>query len=231
MASTPTLPAVGVLGGTFDPVHLGHLHIADEVRSAFRLERMLLVPCFLPPHKSHRAISPSEDRLAMLRLAAAGRDGIEVSTVELDRQGVSYTIDTLRQLRASAGVDPLFVMGVDALAELPTWRQHVELTSEFDLVVVDRPGGSVAAVVRALDAATARRVVPSPSLPAGRGAGPGPPPGRGGRIYHLPLPPSGVSSREIRRKAAAGLPLDGLVPPPVARYIQERMLYREEELR
>jgi nicotinate-nucleotide adenylyltransferase len=219
---------VGVLGGTFDPVHLGHLGVAEIVLGSFRLGRLLLLPCDRPPHKTRRTISPAADRVRMLELAVEGRAGLEVSTIEIARGGISYTIETLRHLREVDRVDPLFVVGVDALSELPTWRECDRLTAEFDLVVVDRPGGSVEEAMRALGAGHAGRIVGAPA--AGEPAG-GARVGRGGRIFHLPVPPCDVSSREVRRRAAAGLPLDGLVPPPVARYILERGLYREEAAR
>jgi nicotinate-nucleotide adenylyltransferase len=216
---------VGVLGGTFDPVHVGHLAVAEGVRDAFALPRVLLVPCNLPPHKIDRRISSAADRIAMLRLAVAGRRALEVATIEVERGGVSFTIDTLRELRG-LGLAPLFLVGVDALAELPTWREFEAILDEFDLVAVDRPGGSVDSAKAALGPALARRVIAAQAGTGGAEA-----PGGGGRIFHLALPPTDVASRDIRKRAAAGLPLDGLVPPAVGRYIQERRLYREEALR
>ncbi len=218
---------VGVLGGTFDPVHLGHLHAAREVRSVFALPRVLLVPCARAPHKESFEITPAVHRLAMVRLAVSGQEDLEASTLEIDRGGTSFTIDTLRALR-ERGLSPLFLLGMDALLELPTWREHDRLVEEFDLVVVDRPGGSLASTRRTLGEESSRRIVP---VPRAKGAGTtlaGHPPGTGGRIFHLSIPPVVVSAREIRARAAEGAPLDGLVPPLVARYIQEQALYVRE---
>ena len=220
--------AVGVLGGTFDPVHVGHLHVAQGVRRVFRLPRVLLVPCATPSHKSPVEISPSEHRIAMLRLAIAGETGLEVSTLEVDRGGTSFTIDTLRTLRNGGRSAPVFIVGLDALADLPTWREHRRLVEEFDLVAVDRPGGSLEEALRSLGSGITRRIVHVPSEPGTPALAALPPPGEGGRIFHLVLPPIPVSSREIRALSAAGAPLASLVPPAVARYIQTQGLYRQE---
>jgi nicotinate-nucleotide adenylyltransferase len=216
-------PEVGVLGGTFDPVHVGHIHVAREVQRILAVERVLLVPSHVPPHKAAPEAGTAAHRLAMLRLAVAGGSGLEVSTLEIDRGGVSYTIDTLDALRGQ-GLTPLFVLGTDALAELGTWRDHERLISEFDLVAVDRAGIGIAhavahlgggvRVVEVADAALAGRTADGGTL------------GRGGRIYHLPIEVPAVRSRDIRARATAGVSLRGLVPPEVARYIHERGLYR-----
>jgi len=220
---------IGVLGGTFDPVHFGHLHAADCVRRVFAPERVILVPCAVPPHKVRSDLSPAEHRLGMLRLAAESRDWLEVSEVEIDRGGISYTVDTLRELaRNSPRGTPVFIMGMDSLFEIHTWKSHIELLREFDLVAVDRPGRDLGRAREELDAEVVRRLVPV-ALEDGAAAGlPGPPPGRGGRVYHLPIPPLAVSSSEIRLEAARGATLDGLVPPSVARYIRLYRLYARE---
>jgi nicotinate-nucleotide adenylyltransferase len=205
---------VGVLGGTFDPVHEGHLHAASSVRSAMRLKRVCLLPCAVPPHKPRGLFATDEDRLAMLRLALAGRPGLELCTWEVDRGGTNYTIDTLRALRRERGWDPVFIVGMDALADLSSWREPTALLDEFDLVAVDRPGTP--------DVPSAGRVVPwkgAPDL------------GRGGRVFRVVIPPRDVSASEIRRRCAVGEPLDDLVPPAVARYIRERNLYSLEAAR
>jgi len=223
---------IGVLGGTFDPVHFGHLHAAECVRRVFGTERVLLVPCAAPPHKVRSDLSPAEHRLAMLRLAARSREWLDVSEVEIDRGGISYTVDTLRELaRSSPRAAPLFIMGMDSLFEIHTWKSHVELLREFDLVVVDRPGRDLGRAREELDAEVIRRLVPVVFSDGAAAGLPGPPPGRGGRVYHLPIPPLAVSSSEIRFEAARGATLDGLVPPSVARYIRTHRLYAQEATR
>jgi nicotinate-nucleotide adenylyltransferase len=213
---------VGLLGGTFDPVHEGHLHAATCVRTALGLARVMLLPCALPPHKPGGLQASDEDRLEMLRRAIADRPGLEICTWEIDRGGTHYTVETLRALRREQGWDPVFIVGMDALADLATWRQPEALLAEFDLVAVDRPGRTrdeVIARVAGIGAARFSAWTGSRDL------------GRGGRIFHLAIPPRDVSASEIRRRCANGASLDDLVPPAVARYIRERKLYRLEVAR
>jgi nicotinate-nucleotide adenylyltransferase len=206
-----------VLGGTFDPVHLGHLRMATEARRLLDLERTLLVPAARPPHKAPEALSPTLDRLAMLRLAIEGLAGLEVSTIELERPGVGYTIDTLRLLREGRPPrDPVFILGLDALVQLPSWRGWRALLEEFDLAVVARVEDGSG---NRLPPEIAARVVAGPAIDAGRG----------GRVFRLPIEPVAVSSSAIRERARSGGGLDGLVPPGVARYIQRTGLYRRED--
>ena len=221
--------AVGLLGGTFDPVHLGHLRAAQEVRRLMRLPRILLLPTAVPPHKAPEELSPAHHREAMLRLAVGGREGLEICPLELNRDRVSFTIDTLRTLRReSPDCRPLFVLGMDALLQISTWRSSGELVREFDLIVIDRPGQTLSAVRGRLDASLRERIV---SVTDGDGSAVDasrPQPGSGGRIFHLPVEPIPISSSEIREIVAAGGSLSGLVPPAVAGYIQRTGLYRQE---
>ncbi len=215
--------AVGVLGGTFDPVHAGHVHVAEGVRRALALERVLLIPAAVPPHKETANITPARDRLAMVRAAVAGLDGLEVDPIEIERGGTSYTVETLRAMRARADRPlPVFVIGLDSLPDLPGWRDARALVEEFDLVVVDRPGSDVERIRDGLPAMIADRLIAWSPDDDGR-----PPLGRGGRIVHLPMATVDVASREIRARVAAGESPGGLVPPSVARYIQEHGLYRD----
>jgi nicotinate-nucleotide adenylyltransferase len=229
------LPSVGVLGGTFDPVHEGHLHAALEVRHVFALPRVLLVPCAKPPHKARPDLTRADHRIAMLRRAVAGREGLEVGVIEIERGGVSYTLDTLRTLSSGpAPVRPLLILGTDALREIGTWYHHDELLREFDLIAVDRPPdgtGAPEAPVTDLPAELSARAV---AVPCAAGAGAAADADRGetgGRIYRLAIRPLPVSSSRIRALAAAGKPLVGLVPASVARYIQDQGLYRKEARR
>jgi nicotinate-nucleotide adenylyltransferase len=229
-----SIPSVGVLGGTFDPVHFGHLHAAERARRVFSLPLVLLVPCATPPHKSRPDLTPPEHRLAMLRAAAGEREGLEVSDIEIVRGGVSYTIETLRALSAGPGRRrPLLILGVDALREIGTWYRHDELLREFDLIAVDRPreGDAPVAAAEALPPEAGARIV---AVPCEDGAGAVLDSGReatGGRIYRVRIPPLALSSSRVRAAASAGLPLSGLVPSAVARYIQRQGLYREEARR
>ena len=212
---------VGILGGTFDPVHRGHVALAEAVRTALSLARVLLLPCAVPPHKPDRRIAPGYERLEMLYLATEDRPGLSIATDELARGGVCYTIDTLRALRAR-GVAPVFLLGADALAEVETWREYGALLDEFDLVTVER------AVVEGVPAdagwpesVRARLAVPPLN----------PPLGAGGRVVRVAVEPPAVSSRQVRARLAAGRPVTDLVPARVDRYIQLRRLYRQEAAR
>ena len=225
----PETDRPGVLGGTFDPVHLGHLHAAEQVLAVFRLPRVLLVPSFIPPHKIRPDLTATEHRLAMLSLAVEGHDGLEVCTLEIERGGVSYTVDTLRALaRNRPPCRPIFILGIDALYEIGLWHEHEALVDEFDLVAVDRPGERLELSQGSLGGALTRRIVSVPCEPGGGVVRGSSPPGCGGRIFHLPIHPIPVSSSRVRALAAAGETLDGLVPPAVARYIQEHRVYRQE---
>ena len=213
---------IGLLGGTFDPVHSGHLGIAERTRVAMGLDAVWLVPCADPPHKSAASILPAPHRLAMLERAVAGRTGLDVSSVELERGGTSYTFDTLVELsNAQPSVRWFFLMGADALAGLETWHRARELVARFDLVVCDRPDAAFDPE-RLPEWIRERLVSHDPDVAP---IDPGP------RIHRLELPPRDVSSRDIRHRLAEGEPIDSLVPPAVDRYIRAEGLYVEGGVR
>ena len=201
---TDASPRLGVFGGTFDPVHLGHLIAATEVRHVLGLDRVLFVPARRPPHKPEQEVGDDRHRLAMLRLAVADNPAFEISSIELDRAGPSYTSDTLAILAAER--DPaslVFVMGEDSLRDLPTWHDPGRIASLAALGVATRPG-----VALDLDAVLR-------SVPEARG-----------RVHLVPIPLIGISSRDLRRRVAAGEPIRYQVPAPVAAYIARHGLYR-----
>ncbi len=217
-----------VMGGTFDPVHYGHLRIADRLRSCLGLPELVLMPTAKPPHKPLESLTPVEHRVAMIRLAVEEFPALRLCDLELT-DDVAYTIDTLRTLRADRpGVDPVFVVGMDAVAELTTWHEYRALLEEFDLIAIARPDHDrsslddcdpfVARRIRtAIDPEEAHLLIDCDRL------------GRGGRIFPVRLPTEAVSSRRVRRLSAAGEPLDALVPSDVALYIQRHQLYAREE--
>ena len=198
---------VGILGGSFDPVHLGHLLIAHAVSEALDLERVLLLPAAIPPHKRGGTRATGAERLEMLRLASAGDPLLELCTLELDRGGVSYAVDTLRAFRERRpGCAPYFIIGMDSLRELHAWRQAHELAELCTFVTVDRPG-----VDRPVSAAELKLPAPwAERLMAGI----------------VPVRTWDVSSSEIRRRIAAGLTIRYLVPTAVEAFIHARGLYR-----
>lgn len=212
---------VGVLGGSFDPVHRGHVALALAAQRALDLPCVLLLPCAEPPHKPGRALAAGYHRLEMLYLALQDRPALGVSTIEIARGGVQYTIDTLRGFRlGSPGLAPVFICGSDALADFPYWRDYEALLAEFDFAAVTRSAGANPE----WPAVVANRVAPlTPEFRATLGAG--------GRVYHVPMPEVAVSSSRIRRLRAAGAAVDDLVPRGVARYIQRHRMYSEEEAR
>jgi nicotinate-nucleotide adenylyltransferase len=222
----------GVLGGTFDPVHLGHLEVAERSKACMGLEGLLLMPSAIPPHKSRPHLTPARHRLAMLRLAVKERPGIGISTLELDTGGVCYTIDTLRRLsQGGEAISPIFILGTDSLAEIQTWRDYRDIMREFDLAALDRPGNLLVDIAPRLPSEITASLVLVPDGPSGQRLVQELQPGRGGRIFHLPMAPNSVSSSRIRQLVAAGSSIEALVPPAVGRYIQRNALYRQEDPR
>jgi len=216
--STNRPVAVGVLGGTFDPVHAGHLQIANAACHLLDLPRTLLVPTALPPHKSPVELCDFSHRQRMLELAAADEPRLEVQLLESDTARPSYTIDTLISLRElQPPLAPVFILGMDSLQQLGSWHRWQELISQFDLAVIDRPVGSSSSRIHP---EVASRIVSIDELSESD-----PPPGSGGRIFRLPIEAINVSSSEIRGRIAHGEPWRELVPPSVARYIQRASLY------
>jgi nicotinate-nucleotide adenylyltransferase len=201
--SSSAAPGIGVLGSAFNPPHLGHLALAQEALWQLGLEEVILVPTGEAPHKLIADDPGRELRLAMTRLAAADDPRFSVSTLEVEREGPSYTYETLELLaKDRADRELVFVMGADAAVGLESWREPRRVTELARLAVARRAGISdteVTAVLRSL--------------------------GDGGRATMLEMPQFGVSSSAVRERAAAGRPLRYLVPEPVARFIEEKGIY------
>jgi nicotinate-nucleotide adenylyltransferase len=194
---------IGVLGGTFDPIHYGHLAIAEEARVAMEFDYVLLVPAGQQPLKHGSHVATPEQRLAMTRLAAAGNPGLRVSPLEVERDGPSYTVTTLEQLRRTVGGELHFILGADALADLHRWRQAARLIELAWLVAIARPG--FAPDLAALDARL---------------------PGASKRVTVLEGPQLDISSSALRERLAIGRPVRYLLPDAVLAYIEEHRLYR-----
>ncbi len=134
-------PRLGVLGGTFDPLHLGHFRAAESVKEAMALDRVLFVPSRTPPHKARPGITPAEDRFRMIQAAADGEPGFEVSRIEVDREGPSFTIDTLAAIESRfPETDIFFITGIDSFRDIRTWKRWEELLQTYSFVVHGRPG-------------------------------------------------------------------------------------------
>ena len=196
---------VGIVGGTFDPIHLGHLIIAEGARVKLGLARILFVPAGQPWLKVNRTITSVAHRVEMTRRAIAANPYFELCTVEAERSGPSYTVDTLLALGERFGneVDFFFVLGCDSLAELPLWREPARLVQLCRLVAIPRLGVSVADLI-SLEASI---------------------PGLSDAVIQLDMPIIGISSSQIRRLTAEGLSIRYLVPDEVREYIAEQKLY------
>jgi nicotinate-nucleotide adenylyltransferase len=198
---------VGILGGTFDPIHVGHLAIAEDCWYQLGLSDVLFVPAGAPPHKRERPVSAAADRVAMVALAIADNSHFQLSRVDVDRPGASYTVDTVRTIQAEVGPDAqlFFIIGADSLADLPSWHQPNLLLELCQLVAVNRPGYPAFDLGRL-----------EPAIPRARE-----------RVIALDVPAVAIAATEIRRRVAAGWPITYLVPTTVRAYIEERGLYRQ----
>jgi len=196
---------IGVMGGTFDPIHIGHLAIAEEARTQVNLAEVLFVPAGLPWLKTDRPIWAVEHRVEMVRLAIADKPYFKLSTVEVERDGPSYTVDTIADLQGQIGAeDELFlILGWDSLVELPEWHEPSRLITMCRLVVAPRPG------------------CPRPQLKALEKSIPG----ISQRVLLMDKPNIDISASLIRERVARGLSIHHLVPEPVNIYIKEHGLY------
>jgi nicotinate-nucleotide adenylyltransferase len=193
---------VGILGGTFDPVHLGHLLLAEQARVQLTLDEVLFIPAGEPWRKSHRAVTPAEHRLAMLRLAIQGNSAFGISDIEVRRDGPTYTADTLEALAGERLDDAFwFILGADALWDLPNWREPGRIVKHALLAVAQRESHEAAPAELNL-----------PELV--------------GRITSFECPRIDISSTDIRARAADGLSIRYLTPDAVGAYIEEHALYR-----
>ena len=222
---------LGLLGGSFNPLHNGHLAIARQTREALGLDQVLFVPTGLPPHKPNGSLAPSKDRYEMVRLAIASDPSLAISDVEVRRPGKSFSIDTIRLLQQEYGVQTqlFFLIGLDAFLDFPSWREPQTLLKLCHFVVLSRPGLSF----RSLSTVALLPPIPYPSLAdldAGRISRIEAPLGKQ-HLTCLQLPPCTVSASDIRSRIRLGLPVANLLPPLVESYILRHHLYQEERNR
>jgi len=193
--------SICLFGGTFDPPHNGHIRIAASVREQLQIDTVLFIPAFIPPHKQRRSLSSTDDRLAMLKLAIAGNAGFEISEIETRRQGVSYSIDTIRAIKQARNLkrDELyFLIGADSLLELHLWKDPEKILTESRVLVAARPNFDLSRVRP--DFRSKVEIIESPLMD--------------------------ISSSLIRERIKEGHSIRELVPPAVAAYIIEQRLYQ-----
>lgn len=197
---------LGIMGGTFDPIHIGHLACAEQAREAYGLDAVVFVPAGMPVFKKGQRVTDAADRLAMCRLAVEGNAAFDASAIEIERGGDTYTVDTLRQLRAHYpdNVELCFITGADAVRSIVAWKESAQVARLVRFIAATRPGFD-------LDAARTRL-----------GAAP-----EGFSIDYLEVTSLAVSSSDLRARVAAGRSIRYLTMDVVRRYIEERGLYRE----
>jgi nicotinate-nucleotide adenylyltransferase len=196
---------LGVFGGTFDPIHVGHLVAAEIVAGALGLGEVRFVPAADPPHKPGSVGTPAEQRLQMVQLAIAGNAAFTTSRIDIDRSGPHYTVELLRRVRSSVGPDARihFIMGADSLADLLTWRHPDQIIKLARFAVVGRPG------------AEPDLALLEPAIP-----------GLAESVDYIEMPLIGISSTEIRARVASGATIRYQVPEPVEQFIARHGLYR-----
>jgi nicotinate-nucleotide adenylyltransferase len=212
---------LGIIGGTFNPIHLAHLRIAEEVRDRFALDRVIFMPAANPPHKELEGDLSFAHRLKMVELAIADNPAFSVSTLEEERGGTSYSVHTLTQLRTLYPEDELyFIVGSDSFQEISSWYRYAEIFSTCNIAVVERPGAEIKDLLTPLPVAIAAEFCyDSAEIRLTHRSG--------FSVYYLAGIPLAISSSEIRNLARCGHSLRYLLPERVAGYIEEKRIYRE----
>jgi len=214
---------VGLFGGTFDPIHCGHIRAAEEVLKRFSLDRVLFIPSFIPPHKERTGIAPAGDRLRMVELACREEPRFAASSIEVDAGEKSYSVITLEKVkRIYPGAWTFFVLGVDAFLEIETWRDYKRVLKECLFIVISRPGYRIEQTEGLLGRSWVEKVhhvsesenISDDLL-------------RTRRVFLLSIPALDISSTEVRRRIERGETIKGLVPEAVEDYIHSHNLYRE----
>jgi nicotinate-nucleotide adenylyltransferase len=199
---------LGIMGGTFDPIHYGHLVTAEAVRDKFKLDKVIFVPAGNPPHKFRRKVTDKKIRYLMTILATVTNPYFEVSTIEIDREGYTYTIDTIRELKNAYGSksELYFITGADAILEILTWRNSNELLKLCNFVAATRPGYGQDSIKRKLD--YIKKLYKKD-------------------VYEVTVPSLAISSTDIRNRVYENRPIKYLLPESVERYIEKCNLYKK----
>lgn len=198
---------IGILGGSFNPIHIGHLLLADKAKEEFDLDTIIFVPTGNPPHKDIKGLAPKEDRYKMVKLAIKGKIDYSVSRIELDKKDITYAIDTIKDLKEALGDHNklFYIMGLDSINEILTWKKPLELFQYCEFLVGTRPGSKIR---------TFNRIIKFPPIEKEVDKI---------HVFESNMP---VSSSEIRELIKNKLPIKGLVPADVEAYILEKRLYR-----
>jgi len=218
---------IGLFGGTFDPIHMGHLQVAEEVRNHFDMEEIFMIPAALPPHKTAHRLASARDRKEMILRALSRYPGLSVSDVELNRSGPSYTVDTINYFkeRLGNGTELFFILGIDAFWEIDTWKSFKILFDLIPFIVMSRPGSGFVVDppgIEKIEAFIKTQIDPD-YRPAGDGTGFFHPDKQ--RICVHDTCRVDVSSTQIRRCIGKGLSIEGFVPERVKQYIEKKGLY------
>jgi nicotinate-nucleotide adenylyltransferase len=219
-----TKDRIGLFGGTFNPVHSGHIHAAQRVRVKFGLREVLLVPSYIPPHKETGDLAPAADRLEMVRLAVQGHPGLTACGLEVEAGETSYAILTLAQMKnRHSGARLFFILGTDAFLEIETWKDYRQLLEECHWIVMTRPGWPRDRAATVLGGRYADRShlltdseTPDEDLFVRD------------RIFFMDVDALDISSSQVREAVRSGRPLAGLVPAAVESYIRSRHLYQKD---
>lgn len=211
---------IGLFGGTFDPIHWGHLRSAEEVSEAFDLDRVYFIPAALPPHKRGQTTTAARDRLRMVRLAVAKNPKFSVSTAEISRPGVSYSIDTIREFAATLNKDDVlyFIIGLDAFREIRTWKDFAAIFPLCNFIVTSRPGSKEKDPLKGTGVAVKKLFCYDFKQKNYRHRS-------GTRVYFDELTDIAISASEIRALVKEGKSIRYLVPSEVENYIKRRALY------
>ncbi|MEM2661517.1 MAG: nicotinate-nucleotide adenylyltransferase [Nitrososphaeria archaeon] len=198
---------IGLMGGTFNPIHIGHLVTAEEAFYQFKLDEIIFIPSGKPPHKTDGDIAPAEDRYLMTVIATASNPHFTVSRIEIDRVGPSYTVDTLREMKKIYGEETelFFITGADAIIEILTWKDPEIIADLCEFIAATRPGYSLRKFEEL-------HLVGNKKLP---------------KVHFMEIPALAISSTDIRKRVKEGRPIKYLVPEGVAEYLTKRGLYRE----
>ena len=210
---------LGLFGGTFNPIHNGHLRAAEEITRQARLEKILFIPSYIPPHKEQRCVAPAGHRLAMLRLALAGQKQFIPSAIEIEDRQTSYSIYTLRKIKKLyPEEEPFFIIGIDAFLEIRTWKDYERVLEESNFFVLSRPGFALQEVHKVLPGKWQAKTTwlneghfPSPRY----------------SIFLVEINALPISASAIRERVRQGKSITGLVPKEIENYIYQHHLYQD----